>query len=221
VPEARIAIPWRVLPDGPDYLLQCLTNTPDFHRLLAWQFNTPGIPAFPADYRRLQLEKWVWDHRADLAGTVMDVGVEFPRRWVGDGYFTFGVRGCDAAGDVQALPYPDGHLDAALCTEVLEHVENPFEAVGELHRCLKPGGVLLASGPFLCPDHHCDGYPDYWRFTVQGWARLLSAFAEVSIEACEYTDEGGQAAELMRRFEGMQWRDPTRWTTAYLVRAVK
>lgn len=219
--EARIAIPWRVLGDGPDYLLQCLTNTPQFHALLAWQYNTPGIPQFPADYHRLQLERWIWDHRADLQGVVMDVGVEWRRDWVGEGYFTFGQRDCDAIGNVQALPYPAGHLDAALCTEVLEHVADPFEVVGEIHRCLRPGGVLLASSPFLWPDHHCEDYPDYWRFTRQGWARLMAPFAEVTIEACRYTDEGAAAADTMRRFEGMQWRDPTRWTTGYLVRAVK
>ena len=219
--QARIAIPWRQLEEGPDYLLQCLTNTPDFHQLLGWQYSTPGIPEFPADYHRLQLERWVWDHRADLQGVVMDVGVEWPRRWVGDGYFTFGVSECDVTGDVQALPYPDGHLDAVLCTEVMEHVADPFEAAGELHRCLKPGGVLLASSPFMWPDHRCDDYPDYWRFTRQGWARLLSAFAEVEVQDCRWADESLPLLDLIRRFEGQSWRGPTRWTTGYLVRAVK
>lgn len=219
--QSRISIPWRMMPDGPDYLLQCLTNTPDFHKLLAWQFNTPGIPDFPADFHRLQLENWVWQHRDDLQGTVMDVGVETPRRWIGESYFTFGPQDCDATGDVQALPYPDKHLDAAICTEVLEHVADPFEAVDEMHRCLRPGGVLLASSPFLWPDHQCDDYPDYWRFTRQGWARLTSQFAEVRIEACRWTDEAKALTDLIRRFEGMQWRDDARWTTGYLVRAVK
>jgi SAM-dependent methyltransferase len=37
-------------------------------------------------------------------------------------------------GDVRALPFPDGAFDLVLCTEVLEHLERPEEALRELGR---------------------------------------------------------------------------------------
>ena len=39
----------------------------------------------------------------------------------------------------------DGAFDVVLCTQVLEHVEDPAQAVRELHRVTSPGGRVLAS----------------------------------------------------------------------------
>lgn len=47
----------------------------------------------------------------------------------------------------EGIPFPDGTFDNVFCIEVLEHVPNPFQAMGEIHRVLKPGGVLLVSVP--------------------------------------------------------------------------
>ncbi len=45
-------------------------------------------------------------------------------------------------GDVRALPYPDGAFDLVVCTEVLEHVEDPETALRELLRVSR-GRVLV------------------------------------------------------------------------------
>ena len=50
--------------------------------------------------------------------------------------------------DVEALPFADGSLDIAFCNHVLEHVDSPDRALGELFRCLKPGGLLIAQTPY-------------------------------------------------------------------------
>ena len=47
----------------------------------------------------------------------------------------------------EGIPFPDATFDAAFCIEVLEHVPNPFGAMGEVNRVLKPGGVFLVSVP--------------------------------------------------------------------------
>lgn len=41
---------------------------------------------------------------------------------------------------------PDG-VDLAICSEVLEHVESPAEALHALYSCLKPGGLLILTTP--------------------------------------------------------------------------
>lgn len=46
-------------------------------------------------------------------------------------------------GGVDAVPYPDGSFDAAVCTQVLEYVADIPAALAEVLRVLRPGGRLL------------------------------------------------------------------------------
>ena len=46
-------------------------------------------------------------------------------------------------GDAQALPYPDGHFDAAYLVATLGEVPHKERALRELRRVLKPGGRLV------------------------------------------------------------------------------
>ena len=41
------------------------------------------------------------------------------------------------------LPFPDGHFDAAISTQVLEYVPDVDGALAQMHRVLKPGGRTL------------------------------------------------------------------------------
>lgn len=43
--------------------------------------------------------------------------------------------------------FPDGSFDHVFYIEVLEHVPNPYHTLGEIHRVLGPGGVLVLSVP--------------------------------------------------------------------------
>lgn len=59
------------------------------------------------------------------------------------------------------LPFPDGYFDLILSHEVIEHVKDDREVVGEIVRTLRPGGRLV----LFCPNR---GYPFethgvYWR----------------------------------------------------------
>jgi ubiquinone/menaquinone biosynthesis C-methylase UbiE len=49
------------------------------------------------------------------------------------------------AGDMLALPFDDAQADLVLCYSGLHMVSDPERAVGELARCLKPGGNLLGT----------------------------------------------------------------------------
>ena len=68
-------------------------------------------------------------------------------------------------------PVASGSLDGISCLAVLEHVERPWEVAGELHRMLKPGGMIFIDWPFLQPVH---GYPShFYNATRAGLANLF------------------------------------------------
>ncbi|MFN2470678.1 MAG: methyltransferase domain-containing protein [Gaiellaceae bacterium] len=50
-------------------------------------------------------------------------------------------------GDVRSLPFEDDSFDAAVCFEVLEHLDDPERAIAELARVLRRAGVLAVSSP--------------------------------------------------------------------------
>jgi ubiquinone/menaquinone biosynthesis C-methylase UbiE len=50
--------------------------------------------------------------------------------------------------EVEPLPYPDAHFDAVVCCQVLEHfTHSHLPAVREMHRVLRPGGLLEVDVP--------------------------------------------------------------------------
>lgn len=50
-------------------------------------------------------------------------------------------------GNVQNLPYRDESFDVVISTEVLEHLENPKQAIEELKRVLRDDGYILLTTP--------------------------------------------------------------------------
>lgn len=47
----------------------------------------------------------------------------------------------------ERFPFEDEAFDIVTCLEVIEHVENPYQALCEIKRVLKPGGKLIISIP--------------------------------------------------------------------------
>jgi len=204
-----------------DVLLYGMSESLSAAALGVWAQTTSGLHPFVPDYHRLQLEYWIWTQRDALGARILDIGVDHPRRWLGDGYLTCGEHHEDIRGDVLALPFPSDAFSGVILTEVLEHCLEPRAAVAEVWRVLEPGGLLLVTSPFLWPDHRTDEYRDYWRFTEQGWEALLQAFTNVRIVPCEWTPEGETAYHLMRRFECWGFSRFVKATTGYLCSARK
>lgn len=72
----------------------------------------------------------------------------------------------DLWGTAYDLPVPAASFDSALCTAVLEHLEEPEAALRECHRVLRPGGCAVYSVPFIW---HLHEQPrDFYRLTEFG-----------------------------------------------------
>ena len=50
-------------------------------------------------------------------------------------------------GSITALPFPATAFDAVVSCDVVCQVTDPAQAVGEFHRCLRPGGVVVLTMP--------------------------------------------------------------------------
>ena len=80
----------------------------------------------------------------------------------------------------------DNSFDVILLTDVLEHVCQPFDAVKEVLRILKPKGVVLFSSPLNCRIH--GPVPDCWRFTEFGLQVLFRNYDRQVFEKLESPD---------------------------------
>jgi SAM-dependent methyltransferase len=98
----------------------------------------------------------------------------------------------DLIGRIEKLPVEDGAFDFVLCTQVLEHCDDPAQAVRELRRVTAPGGRVLAS------THGVQWYHpspvDYWRWTHEGLKRLFRTNADWA--SLDVEPAGGTAACL-------------------------
>jgi SAM-dependent methyltransferase len=115
----------------------------------------------------------------------------------------------DAVVAAEELPFDDGSFDLVLCTQVLEHVQDPRQALAEIRRVLAPGGAALVSthGVFLFHPDPPSTDQDYWRWTHAGlrkeftrageWSRL-DVEASGNVVAClayvaaQFVDELGR-----------------------------
>lgn len=73
----------------------------------------------------------------------------------------------DIISDISAIPKPDQSFDVILCTEVLEHIPDPFRTLKEFSRLLRKGGQLImtvpfASGTHFAPYHYFTGLNRYF-----------------------------------------------------------
>jgi demethylmenaquinone methyltransferase/2-methoxy-6-polyprenyl-1,4-benzoquinol methylase len=69
-------------------------------------------------------------------------------------------------GQAECLPFPDAAFDALMFTYLLRYVDTPQDALDEMARVVKPGGVV-ASLDFLVPPR------SFWRFWWWLYTRFL------------------------------------------------
>jgi SAM-dependent methyltransferase len=144
-------------------------------------------------YSRVNLYPWMSDalaqHASGAGARVLSIGAggetEDVLRRAGVPFESIDVdpaRDPDTVGSVEDLGFvEDASVDVVVCMEVLEHVQRPERGVRELHRVLKPGGVLIGSTPFMLGVH--DAPRDYRRFTAHGLELLFDGFESIDLRA--------------------------------------
>jgi SAM-dependent methyltransferase len=95
-------------------------------------------------------------------GYVLEAGRRLGLRAVGADTSEFAVRTCRErgyaaeVGQLTALPFADASFDVVTAKHTLEHSAQPLQALRELRRVLRPGGVVF----LIVPD------VEYWKETV-------------------------------------------------------
>ena len=71
--------------------------------------------------------------------------------------------------DYYGVPLPPASIDCIVCSDVIEHVQQPESLVGEFHRLLRPKGQLVITTPYRIsevpndPNHVREFYPSELR----------------------------------------------------------
>lgn len=81
--------------------------------------------------------------------------------------------------DGSHLPFEDNSVDHFICTEVLEHVEEPQQLIAEMYRVTKPGGRGVITIPWSARYHFIPH--DYRRYTPTLLRKLFCKFSTFEI----------------------------------------
>lgn len=135
-------------------------------------------------------------------GDTLEIGpgnISYKKHINYNSYKTLDIKGknhIDYIEDIHNTSIESNSFDTIIMIEVLEHLYNPFQAINEVRRILKPGGCIIASTPFIHPYH---GEPhDYYRYTKFGLIHLFNKFK--IIEIIEYGNVFGSIIDLLTSY---------------------
>lgn len=77
----------------------------------------------------------------------------------------------DRFGTAYDIPAEESEFDSAICTAVLEHLEEPDKAIAECRRVLKTGGIAIYITPLFWHLH--EEPRDFYRYTKYGLTYLF------------------------------------------------
>ncbi len=84
------------------------------------------------------------------------------------------------SGDARAMPFGDGTFDRVIAAEVLEHVLDDQQAMNELARVLRPGGLAAITVPSWLPERICWALSTEYHEVPGGHVRI---YTRVELEA--------------------------------------
>ena len=166
-------------------------------------------------YRRDLLDKEIELHEDNLFGTMLDIGGGTKRGRANDlKYVTNRIildkvksTGTTVIGDAEHLPFKEGIFHSIKCTEVLEYLNSPEQAISEMHRVLKDFGGLTVSIPFNLGIHYDN---DLVRFTKY---KLETMFDKAGFKICYLSEQGKYFTVLgyMLKQAILNIKSRTRW----------
>ena len=116
-----------------------------------------------------------------LRGTVIELGGDKKLKYStfathAEKYVVTNISGdYDEFADMLNMKYADNSIDSFICVVALEHVSDPWKAIREIYRCLKPSGRILLVVPFMYYQH---GVPDdFYRFTSSALTEMFKGFS--------------------------------------------
>lgn len=107
----------------------------------------------------------------------------------------------DRIGTAYDIPGKDGEFDSAICTAVLEHLEEPDKAIKEVNRVLKKGGYAIYTVPLFWHLH--EEPRDFYRYTKYG---LKYLFEKNGFEIVELRALSGFWVTFGQEFVYYLWR---------------
>jgi SAM-dependent methyltransferase len=108
------------------------------------------------------------------------------------------LRGTNVVADVHRVPFSNESLDCVICTGTLEHVADPNRVVQEIHRILRPGGIIHIEIPFLQPFHADPN--DYHRWTLPGLEQFCESFGFEKVRSGVHMGPASALAVILQEF---------------------
>lgn len=108
------------------------------------------------------------------------------------------TSGADLLASAYQLPFADGRFDTVLCTDTLEHLEDPEAAIREANRVLAPGGKAIYTVPLFWHIHEAPR--DFFRFTRHGLQHLFETAGLEVLEVEPLTGFTAMAAQELVYF---------------------
>ncbi len=119
----------------------------------------------------------------------------------------------NVVGLAQHLPFHTGSFDSVLCTQVLEHVSEPWSVLKEICRVMRPGGQLLLSAPQAWRLH--EEPLDFYRYTKYGLYYLLE---EAGLQVVETIPQGGAWLLLGQSLNNTLWHNiPVKYSLLWFI----
>jgi SAM-dependent methyltransferase len=119
------------------------------------------------------------------------------------------TSGVDLFASAYEIPVDDGSFDSAICTSVLEHLEDPERALRECLRILRPDGVAIYSVPFIWHLH--EEPRDFYRFSKHGLIYLFERSGFEVLELEPLTGFWGTFGQLFVYYLYRFNKGPMRW----------
>ncbi len=140
------------------------------------------------------IERFLSQHEVDIHGHVLEIGDDtYTRRFGGTRVTRRSVLHAEPGNPRATLVgnletgdgVPSDTFDCVILTQTLQHTYDVRAAVESVYRCLRPGGVVLATVPGISQisRYDMDRWGDFWRFTTLSAGRLFGdVFGQEHVE---------------------------------------